>query len=143
MRHYFHAIDGLRPVPEANLIRAAKLGGFLGHGAVQMPTGLGEPEAASLRELIGKKKNFTFWFSPDFRVVFLTKDGVIDSGGKWWKIRIEWRALDSRGLAAPSVARFDRRVPAEHVLGALGGAFQSMGAEFGKTPGPPSFGRYR
>lgn len=130
MKQYLYSSEGLQQVPEDVLLRCRVQGGFMNaEGPVSLPIALGKPEADAVGELLKKNKNFIFWFSPDFRVVFVTKDGAVDAAGKWWKIRFEWRSTDSRGNAAASIARFDRRVPPETILPALENAFTDMASK--------------
>lgn len=127
MKHYAYTPEGTKQVPEDVLISCRAQGGFMSKdGPVRMPMKLGKPEADGVGELLKKGKNFVFWFSPDFRVVFITKDGAIDSAGKWWKIRFEWRSVSKTGEVAASIARFDRRVPPDVILPALENAFDGM-----------------
>lgn len=127
MKQYLYSTEGCQQVPEDVLVTCRAQGGFMNaEGPVSLPIALGKPEADAVGELLKKGKNFTFWFTPDFRVVFVTKDGAVDASGKWWKIRFEWRSMDKHGKAAASIARFDRRVQPEMILPALENAFTDM-----------------
>ena len=134
MKQYLYSTEGVRQVPEDVLLRCREQGGFMNDsGPVSLPIRLGKPEADGVGELLQKGKNFAFWFSPDFRVIFTTRDGAVDTAGKWWKIRFEWRSVNSQGRASVSIARFDRRVPPEAILPALENAFTDMAGKIAEA----------
>jgi hypothetical protein len=71
--------------------------------------------------------------TPDFRVCFTTKDGLIDSGGKRWKVRLEWRGVGKDGKAGVSGAQFERKVTPDEALPALEGAISQLAAQFAQS----------
>jgi len=139
MKHYLLTPEGLKKIQDADLLRWRAQGSFMNaEGPTTIPTRLTPGDAEALKSLMGKADNFAYWMAPDFRVVFTTKDGAIDNGGKWWKIRFEWRGVDKNGKAGVSGARFERKVTPEQALPAIEATIASMVKAFSQQPGADS-----
>lgn len=123
--------EGIKQIADADLLRWRAQGSFMNAtGPTTFPLRIVPKDVEALRALMGKAENFAYWLTPDFRVCFTTKDGLIDSGGKRWKVRLEWRGVDKNGKAGVSGARFERKVTPDEVLPALEGAITRLASQF-------------
>jgi hypothetical protein len=136
MKHYLLTPEGLKQIADADLLRWRAQGSFMNaEGPTTIPSRMTPGDVEALGGLLGKAENFVYWMAPDFRVIFATKDGAIDNGGKWWKIRFEWRGVDKNGKAGVSAARFERKITAEEVLPAIESTITNMVKAFAQQPG--------
>lgn len=138
MKNFFLSPEGVKTIEENQLKEWARqsYGGFMNtSGPVMLPLALEPSCGDAVQTILASKKNFVFWFTPDFRAVFVTKDGAVSSNGLWWKIRYEWRGVSVTGKPLPSVARFDRRIKTEEVIPALSSSFKELGEAIGKAQG--------
>lgn len=120
MKHFLLAREGLKQIPESDLLAYREHGSFMaGSGPLTMPTMLEDSDAGAIEGLLAKGQNFAYWFTPDCRAKFVTKDGAIKSNGKWWKIAIEWRSITRDGRTTSSAARSERRLPTEAVVSTI------------------------
>src|SRR5271169_3832137 len=127
MKNYLLSPEGLQLITDEILAVWNKQGGFMStSGPTMMPLKLEQNWSDAIEGLLRKKQNFIFWITPDFRVVFVTKNGVVTSNGAWWKIRYEWRSQSADGKTVPSVARFDRQIKTAEVLPALATSFADI-----------------
>lgn len=127
MKNYLLSKDGLKQISEVDLARFKSQGGFMStDGQVLFPRQLVKEEADAVGELLSRAQNFVYWFTPDFRACFVTKDGLINTSGKFWKVRFEWRGVDAKGRTAAAVARFEKKVPIDMILPALENAFSNL-----------------
>lgn len=123
--------EGIKQIAEADLLRWRAQGSFMnGSGPTTFPLRIAPKDVETLRALMEKAQNFVYWMTPDFRVCFTTKDGLIDSGGKRWKVRLEWRGVGKNGKAGVSGAQFERKVTPDEALPALEGAISQLAAQF-------------
>lgn len=131
MKHFMLTEDGIKQIADADLLRWRAQGSFMnGSGPTTFPLRVVPKDVEALRALMGKAQNFAYWMTPDFRVCFTTKDGAIDSGGKRWKVRLEWRGVGKDGKAGVSGAQFERKVTPEEALPALEGAVSQLAEQF-------------
>ena len=120
MKHFLLTPEGLKQIPESDLLSYRERGSFMvGGGPLTMPTHLADSDANAIEGLLAKGQNFAYWFTPDCRAKFVTKDGVVKSSGKWWKVAIEWRSITKDGKPAVSAARTERRLTTEMVTSTL------------------------
>ena len=127
MKNYLLSPNGLQQIEDKHLSAIQAQGGFMNSsGPASFPQALELPHRQAVELLLAKKQNFVFWFTADFKVVFITRDGAISSNGKWWRIRFEWRSVTKDGVPAPSIARFDRKIPVESIAPILENAFPQM-----------------
>lgn len=142
MKHFMLTAEGIKQIANADLLRWRAQGSFMSaEGPTTFPTRIVPSDVDALRALMAKAENFAYWMTPDFRICFTTKDGLIDGGGKRWAVRLEWRGVGKDGKAGVSGARFERKVTPEEALPALEGAITQLAADFmAKTPGAASSG---
>jgi hypothetical protein len=121
----------LMQIADADIAKWRAQGSFMSsEGPTMVPTALGHADAQAMGGLMKLSKNFVFWLTQDFRIVFVTQDGLIDNGGKFWKLRFEWRGLSEDGKPAVSAARFERKVKAEETLPAVEAAIAQFVKQF-------------
>lgn len=101
-------------------------GGFMkSEGPIFMPISLGRPEANAIEGLMSKGENFTFWFTPDYRVALTTKSG------NEWKLKFECRGIKKDGRATAQVARVEGTLSVARVIDAIAHVFQRTAQEIG------------
>jgi hypothetical protein len=109
MKNFLLSPEGLKQIDESDLLRFKQGSTFMSPGGpALLPTALLKNEADAMAELLGRCQNFTYWLTPDFRILFTTKDG-------FWKIVFEWRQ-DHEGKNVTMRTRVDKRVGTELVL---------------------------
>lgn len=130
MKHFMLTKEGAKEIAEVDLLRWRSQGSFMNaEGPVMVPSTLGPGEREAVEGLFSKKKNFVFWFTPDFRVSFSTKDGAVSTGGKFWAVRVEWRGVDPKGRASVSAAALNRKIPAGALSDVLHSIFVEMASK--------------
>ena len=137
--------DGAEQIAETDLAQWKLNGGFMSAGGdIIFPVQLLVEEAEAIAKLLARGQNFVWWFTSDFRTIFVTRDGVIDSAGKWWKVRFEWRGVDRQGKPASNIAHFGKKVRPDVILPAIENLFANfvvnLEADAAKraAPGGPS-----
>jgi hypothetical protein len=126
MKHfYMRAPDGvIARISDKDLDGYRLQGGFMKTGGpILMPIALGRPEANAIESLLSKSENFTFWFTPDYRIVLSTKEGRL------WKLRFECRGLEKDGKVGIQTARMDGKLSKAKVIEAIAGVFQGSARE--------------
>jgi hypothetical protein len=109
MRNYLLSPEGLKQIGETDLLRFRQGSTFMSPGGpALLPIALMQNEADAMAGLLKKDQNFVYWLTPDFRILFTTKNGL-------WKIVFEWRR-DHEGKSATMRARVDRRVTTAEAL---------------------------
>jgi hypothetical protein len=97
MKHfYMKAPDGaITRISDKDLDSWRAQGGFMNtEGPVLTPVALGRPEADAIEMLMTRGENFTFWFSPDYRIVLTAYDEGCCSGDLEAQVRMSWTAED-------------------------------------------------
>jgi hypothetical protein len=137
MKHYLLSPEGLKRIATEDIAKWQHHGSFMkSEGPVSIPVALGQPDAECVDGLLKKAENFVFWFTPDYRAVFTTKEA---QGQNAWKVRFELRGLGKNGKACIQAVRVDRKLYAHAVIQVIAEWFTSLGKQHGVAlPEAPS-----
>ena len=129
MKHYLLSPEGLQRIADKDVEIWRLQGGFMkAEGPIMIPVALGMPDVECIEPLLRRAENFTYWFTPDFRVALTTKDG------RSWKMRFEVRGADRDGKACVQTERIDGKIRGDGLIKALAEVFVSMGKHHGAPP---------
>jgi len=111
MKHFLLTPEGLKRIKNEDVERWRAHGSFMkAEGPVTFPTVLGKPDAECVEGLLKLGENFTYWFTPDYRIVFTHRDQ------KDWKLRFEVRGVSRGGKAVVHAGRVAGKVLESDVI---------------------------
>ncbi len=131
MKHYLLTPVGLKRILNQDVAKWQLQGGFMkAEGSVLVPVALGQPDADCIEGLLKLAENFVYWFTPDYRAAFTTKEARAHAE-RAWKIRFEVRGMSKNGKACTQTARVDGKVYAHNVIKVIAEVFTSWGKQHG------------